>query len=857
MAQVQLSVRSLVEFLLRTGDIDSRFTGFDRANEGARIHRRLQKAAGEGYAAEVPLSAGRTVEDVQYVIEGRADGIFTDDDGVTVIDEIKTTAAPADQITEDFDPCHWAQGMVYAAILCEQKGLAAARVRLTYFQVDEERIIRYVRGFSAAELEAFLQKLLTQYAPWARRRQNWAALRSESLAALPFPFAEYWPGQRAMAGEVYKACRGGAQTAGSGRLFCQAPTGIGKTMSALFPALRAVGEGNGDKIFYLTARTTARAAAENAVALLRRASPGLALKSITLTAKEKACLCPGPSGRPECTPEACPYARGYYDRVRAAMADTLDTVNDLTREALAAAAQKHQVCPFELGLDLSEWCDVIVGDYNYLFDPVVALRRYFDAAGDWIFLVDEAHNLPDRAREMHSAQFSKSALLDAARALSKGDKALKSALNRANDTLLAYRRLCETLAGRQAPAAGQQPAAQQLALALPGAVPPAGPEPDAKADAPRRARRKAAPTAEQLLDGQQPLYAQNGTLYLRRLPPELVKALTHLALPLEQWLDDHREGEAHEQLLQLYFDLRAFARVAEGFDEHYVLQFTARGAELRIHLLCLDPSAFVDQSLALGRSAVLFSATLTPPGYYKAVLGCEQARAVALPSPFPCQNLGLYTADLSTRYADRADSLAPIADWLAALCSGKTGNYMAFFPSYTYLQQAHQVFCQRHPEIETLVQESGLTDAGRAAFLERFAPAPASTLLGFGVLGGVFGEGVDLTGDRLIGCAIVGVGLPQVNPRQEMLRRYFDEKNGSGFDYAYRYPGMNKVLQAAGRVIRTPKDRGVVLLLDDRFRQREYSRLLPPHWAHRQAVSSPAALARELDNFWHSGPAHE
>ena len=419
MAQVRLSVRELVEFLLQSGSIDSRFTGFDRANEGARIHRRLQKASGEGYAAEVPLTVLQTVKGIDYCVEGRADGIFEDEDGVVVVDEIKTTAVPSDRITEEMNRCHWAQGMVYATVLCRQRQLSRARVRLTYFQIDEERIIRFAREFTAGELEAFLLDLLEQYAPWAQRRMDWHALRQQSLQQLAFPFAEYRAGQRALAGAVYKACRDGADGEGGGRLLCQAPTGIGKTMSTLFPALRSIGEEKGEKVFYLTARTTTRAAAENAVAALKANQPELKLKSITLTAKDKICLCPGASGRPECIPEVCPYASGYYDRIKGALADVLDNTHELTREALSEAAKRHTVCPFEMGLDLSEWCDVVVCDYNYLFDPVVALHRFFDSRGDWIVLIDEAHNLPDRAREMHSAHFAKSSLLEAKKSTGK------------------------------------------------------------------------------------------------------------------------------------------------------------------------------------------------------------------------------------------------------------------------------------------------------------------------------------------------------------------------------------------------------------------------------------------------------
>ena len=830
MPEIKLAVRQLVEFLLKTGSIDSRFTGFDRANEGARIHRKLQKAAGEGYEAEVFLTETREIEGIAFTIEGRADGIFADENGVTVIDEIKTTAIPTEELREDGNPCHWAQGMVYGAIYAKQKELGALDVRLTYYQIDTKTyyqidtndIVRYTRHFTAAELDVFFSGLLQDYAPWARRQLDWAACRDESLRALKFPFAEYRPGQRALAGEIYRACKGG------NRLFCQAPTGIGKTMSALFPALKALGEGEGEKLFYLTARNTTQAAVEDALARLRASAPALALRSVTLTAKEKACLCKDEEGRPSCLPERCPYAKGYYDRVKDALAALLDGGDgSFSRAALAAVAQRFTVCPFELGLDLSEWCDVVIGDYNYLFDPVVKLRRFFDAAGDWLFLIDEAHNLPDRARAMYSAEFAKSALTEAKRALGPGKSTLKTALQKADKAFREARRAVARKAPRRGARTDEAPAAETEQTSL------------------------LESTQEPAFELPETLFAEDGTVFCKELPTALLKPLLALTTPLQAYLEDHPDGEAHAQLLDLFFAVQDITRAAERYDEHFVTQLTAQGSELYFHLLCLDPAPFVDGSLAKGKAAALFSATLTPPGYYRSVLGCTDARAVALPSPFPPERLGLYCLPaISTRYRHREASVRPISDALAALARGKVGNYLAFFPSYAYLQQVYEDFTARYPEIATLAQESGLDDAGRAAFLARFAPDPAETLLGFGVLGGIFGEGVDLVGSRLIGCAIVGVGLPQVSPRQEMLRHYYDESAGCGFDYAYRYPGMNKVLQAAGRVIRTPEDKGVVLLLDDRFALQEYARLFPPHWVGLQMVRSQQALPAVLHDFW-------
>lgn len=825
MAQLRLPIRQLVEFLLRTGSIDSRFTGFDRANEGARLHRKLQKAAGEGYEAEVFLSAERTVEDITFTIEGRADGIFTDD-GLVTIDEIKTTAIPTAEIEEDMNPCHWAQGMLYAAIYGQQNGLKRLAVRLTYYQIDTDEIVRFTKEFSIKELEAFFLDLLRQYLPWAKRQLDWNTRRNESLRALKFPFASYRPGQRALAGEIYRACAAGKtpDRKGGTRLFCQAPTGIGKTMSAIFPALKAIGEGKGEKLFYLTARNTTQTAAEDAVARLRNSSPELSLRSVTLTAKEKACLCKDEEGHPSCLPEACPYANGYYERIKDALAALLDGDGNFSRNTLTETAKQFTVCPFEMGLDLSEWCDVVIGDYNYLFDPVVHLRRFFDGAGDWLFLVDEAHNLPDRARAMYSASFRKSSLTEAKRALGRGKGSLKTALTKADKAFLEVRKTVAKLAPRHQPVTAQEePVTEQTSLL---------------------------DTPETSVTLPEPIFAENGTVFLKELPDFLRKPLGAVQAPLQAWLEDNPDDPAHGQLLELYFAVQDMTRSAERYDEHFVTQLTAYGSDLELSILCLDPSPFVDASLACGRAAAMFSATLTPPGYYKNVLGCPDARAVALESPFPAEHLGLYCLPVSTRYRDREKSVSAISDALAVLANGKIGNYLAFFPSYAYLKQVWEDFSTRYPGIETLVQESGLDDAGRAAFLEKFSPDPGKTLLGFGVMGGIFGEGVDLVGDRLIGCAVVGIGLPQVNPRQEILKRYYDELSGTGFEYAYRYPGMNKVLQAAGRVIRTQEDKGVVLLLDDRFARSEYARLLPKHWAHLRYLRSAQELEGQLKGFW-------
>lgn len=781
---VTLSVRRLVEFLLLSGSIDSRVTGFDRANEGARLHRKLQRAAVRehpDYAAEVFLRQEYAVGSVQYTLEGRADGIYTAEDGVVTVDEIKTTTLAPEAFTGEQSPEHWAQGQVYAAIYARQQGLSCVRVQLRYYQVDEEQLYCFEKQFSAGELEQFVQDLLTRYAPWARRAALWKAQSRSSIRPLTFPFSAYRPGQKAMMNEVFRVCREG------GQLLCQAPTGIGKTMSVLYPALKALDDGG--PVFYLTARGTTRTAAENALDTLRRHAPELSLRSITLTAKDKICLCE----YQECTPDACLYAEGYYDRIKDALWDALDAPA-LTAPVLQEFARRHRVCPFEMGLDLSLWCDVVIGDYNYAFDPVVCLRRFFEGKGDYLFLVDEAHNLPDRARKMHSAGLVKSDFTAAKRALGKGRSSLKNALNRVNELLRELRDQCK-----------ENPKA---------------------------------------------------TLFWAERNEALDRALTKLCEPLQAWLEEHREpSETRSTLLQLFFDVRSWLRVAETFDEHFVLQAAAFGSDVRMTQLCLDAGSFLAQDFGKARAAVLFSATLAPASYYKDLCGVPDARAIMLRSPFPQKNLGLYCLpDISTRYRDREASIQPLTQALAAMVRARTGNYLAFFPSYAYLEKVREAFEQSFPEISMISQHAEMDEMARQEFLSQFSHQPEQSLLGFAVMGGVFGEGVDFVGDRLIGAAIIGPGLPQVNPRQEQLRDHFEKTRGRGFEYAYRFPGMNKVLQAAGRVIRTPEDRGVVLLLDDRFLSEEYRGLMPPHWDDLQVVRDADTLQKALQAFWDTSP---
>ena len=775
--QVKLSIRALCEFVLKSGSLDNRFGGPERAQEGSRIHRKLQKAGGEWYRAEVYLKTSVPYGDFVFTVEGRADGVVETGRGF-MIDEIKTTSLPIEMIDEDYEAAHWGQAMTYAYLYAKDNSLGEMEVQLTYYQIDTGQIKRFQRRFSFSQLELFFADLLKQYHFWAKLRADWQGIRNQSIQSLAFPFEHYREGQRGLAAAVYRTVRD------SGRLFCQAPTGIGKTMSTLYPAIKAMGEGEGERIFYLTAKTITRQAAEEAFALMR--GKGLRVKTITLTAKDKICFLE----QRDCNPETCPYANGYFDRVKDALKQLLEGGDEYTRQSIEQAAKAHTVCPYELSLDLSLWADAIVCDYNYLFDPVVYLKRFFaDGGGDYTFLIDEAHNLVDRARSMYSAELNKSDFLSLKKALGKENPLLAKALGQVNTVMVALRKQCT-----------------------------------------------------------------NGPVLVQKEPfDDALLALQEFAAFCDEWLAQQEESPFADQVLELYFAVSFFLRIAELYDGHYVNFLYRRGSELSWRQLCLDPSDVVNERLSWGRAAVLFSATLSPLDYFVSVLGGgEDTKRFALPSPFKQQNLCLLAADhISTRYRDRPESYEPIARLLYAMVTAKEGNYIAYFPSYQYLSEVFAAFQNICPQVQTLVQTSGMDEAQREDFLARFEKTEG-TLLAFCVMGGIYGEGIDLKGDKLIGTAIVGVGLPQVGPQQDVLRDYFEEDRGQGFQYAYQYPGFNKVLQAAGRVIRGETDRGVVLLIDSRFTSPSYRQLWPAHWSHLKRVRGEDALQTALGEFWNA-----
>ena len=773
--EVTISVRRIIELVLRSGSIDNRYGGSDRAQEGSRIHRRLQKMAGEGYQREVKLSHTCVYEGVRYTVEGRADGVI-DADGSVIIDEIKTTAYPFHMVDENFNEMHWSQAKCYGYIYATDHDLTEITLQLTYFQVDTEELKRFQRKYSYRELSDFYLDLLSRYKRWADYQNAWREVRDRSARALAFPFSAYREGQRTLAVGTYRTIQQ------HGKLYVQAPTGIGKTMSTLFPSVKAVGEGVAEKIFYLTAKTITRRAAEDAFDHMRQ--QGLRFKTVTLTAKDKICF----QEQRECNPDACPFADGYYDRADDAVYELLGQCDHMTRDVIEDCARRYQICPYEFSLDLTLWCDCIICDYNYLFDPVVYLRRFFTEPGDYVFLIDEAHNLVDRAREMYSARLVKSPIPSLRRAVKPVSAKLYRALGTLNKLLIELRNRC----------------------------------------------------------------GEAGYFVQKEMLDEVKYCLIGLAETFEEELAEH--PDLPPELLDYYFGVLQYQLIAELYDERYVTLVEAAGKEVLVKLCCIDPSHLIGEALQRGIAAVFFSATLTPLPYFSALLGGgEEAKLAALHSPFLRDNLLLLAADrISTKYRNRAESYRPIADMIHAVAKGKKGHYLVFFPSYQYLTDVLEAFRNVYSEMEVLAQESRMDEAAREIFLSRFEAEGEEALIGFCVLGGIFSEGIDLAGDKLLGAVVVGVGLPQINRELDVIRDYFDEKESAGFAYAYQYPGMNKVLQAAGRVIRGPSDRGIVLLIDDRFGTARYRALYPEHWSHIRPVRSREALEREVAAFWRS-----
>lgn len=795
-SQIRISVRNLVEFILREGDIDNRHgqsVSPEAMLAGSRMHRKIQKRKGSDYHAEVPLKLVLEEEYYDLILEGRADGIqiltegekpdysvsfqniVLEDSAKVIIDEIKGIYMKLDRLLAPVG-VHIAQAKCYAYIYALQHELKCIGVQMTYVNLDTEEMKYFSEEYTFEDLKEWFDDLIASYRKWSDFQYAWKKLRQESIQKLQFPFA-YRKGQKELATGVYRTIQR------KKNLFIQAPTGVGKTITTVFPAVKAVGEGLGDRIFYLTAKTVTGTVAWETFDQLRR--QGYQAKLIQITAKEKMCLC----AEMECNPVHCPYARGHYDRVNDAVFGLLQKEDFFTREVLLEQAREYQVCPFEMSLDVASWVDDIICDYNYVFDPNVYLKRFFAEGirGDYIFLIDEAHNLVERSREMYSATLRKEDLLAVRKIMKRYQPKLDKDFTKCNRILLDYKRECENYK----------------------------------------------------------VYQDIGSF---------IFTLMNLASGLDEFLQRSTEFPERKEVSEFYFAVRNFLNMYERVDEHYVIygEHTSEGGFL-LKLYCVDPSLNLQECIDKGNAAIFFSATFLPIRYYKSLLSTKQDNyAVYAETAFTeDQSLLLLGRDVSSRYTRRnQDEYRRIAEYIRKTGQAQKGNYMIFFPSYKMMQEVYEVFeginCG---EMETCMQVSGMKEEEREAFLGQFVAEHERSFLAFCVMGGIFGEGIDLKNEQLIGAVVVGTGLPQISNEREILMHYYDERSGEGFDYAYRYPGMNKVLQAAGRVIRTVDDSGVILLLDDRFTRREYESLFPKEW-ERRACCTVESVSGYLDAFW-------
>jgi DNA excision repair protein ERCC-2 len=756
--KLRVSVRNLVEFVMMSGSIEMGAGGAHILDEGTKTHQRLQEDREANYQKEVTLAEQFTRNGFTVTVHGRCDGIITEKTGV-VIEEIKSTSRTLVNFQKDDNPTYWAQAKVYAFIYAKQNNLKKIDIHLIYASRQNLETVTFQETFTKQELNIFVEELLDDYLHFQQILFTQRSNRQASISELSFPFSTYRHGQRDLVKAVYKTITE------QKRLFAKASTGIGKTMSTIFPTVKAVGERKAERILYITAKTITRQVAEEAFLLLNK--NGLVWRTVTITAKEKVCF----QEEVNCSKEHCPFADGYYDRLKGGLIDILTKEQLIDRTTIEIYARKHQLCPFEFSLDVALHADAVICDYNYFFDPRVKLVRLSEYYKETVLLIDEAHNLVDRARAMFSAAISKSAFLEASRVLKGKDQQLYQSTKAINDLLLQWKK--ELMAKDQFDF-----------LELP----------------------------EQVV----------------HLVEEFVDLSDRWLSAVGNYLEDH-----YNVVKDLFYDAQAFCRVASMYDDHFRTMVTIYKSEVQVKLLCIDPSRLIRFATKKTKATIFFSATLHPLGYFQTVLGGEDVDYFQdLPSSFDEKKVEVIVSPISTKYKDRPSSIDKILTGLIETFHQRTGNYLVFFPSYEYLSQVLEQYQEvaSTDNIELLVQAQAMSEEEREAFLAKFQPISSGVRIGFAVLGGIFAEGVDLRGDRLNGVCIIGVGLPRISEEQDLMKRYYSLQGYHGFDFAYVYPGMNKVHQAGGRLIRSEEDEGVIILMDDRYLSPIYRNLLPSEW---------------------------
>lgn len=776
MQSKKVSVRELVAFVHNEESIDNRKQSNHTALEGSKIHRKLQQSMDENYQSEVSLKTIYQGKQFDIQLEGRCDGIWQKENQI-IIDEIKTGEHTFEQLEDATLQLFMAQAKIYAYIYALQEKLEEVVVMVRYFCTQDEKIDEYQNQYSFDELNNYYQETMKEYEKWLIFLDKYRQNRQKKLQALQFPYNNYRKGQRELSIAVYRTL------SQEKCLFMEAPTGTGKTLSTLFPALKAMGEYNQGRIFYLTAKTITRQVALDTMKLFEEQQSEI--KTIEISAKEKICF----MNECKCNPDYCPFAKNYYQKQKLAIWDLLNNGHFYSREQISEVAKKYECCPFELSLDLSLYSDVIVCDYNYLFDPQVYLKRFFELEEtDSYFLVDEGHNLISRAREMYSKALSLQLIKDFKKLLPKHHR-------KHHKILQQFIEYCEE--------------------------------------------------SRKLLKDQD-------YLFQKELPDKLIDLGYRWSEYFRDFLLELKD-EIPTWLQNLYFDLMSFLKISEYYDDHFTFLVELANHELQFKIFCLDPAHFIKQKLDFGKGSVLFSATLSPVQYYQNLLvGHTDDLTFRQSSPFNQNQFQVLVADyLPMTYKYRSQVVDSLCELIKKATDIKAGNYFCFFPSFSYMEEVYQRYIQLYPEAEVLIQSRELKDVEKEAFLANFQAQNEQVVLGFCVLGGVFSEGIDLKKNRLIGSIIVSVGLPQISKEQEELKNYFDEKNQQGFYYIYQLPGFNKIMQAAGRVIRTEEDRGVILLIDQRFSRKDYMQLYPTHWSKGVVVHDLSSMLNQLKQFWY------
>lgn len=770
-----LSVTELVEFGARTGDLYPEGAGGPTAQQGVLAHQQIQRKRGEDWQREVALKHRWALTGGDVTLQGRMDLLNTLAAPV-IIEEIKTTLQPAAQLPPGKLALFWAQARVYAGLYQQLNGpCERVELRLTISNIARDQVETLSQQIDGAEALAETERLLTIYLDWQRKVAARMARNRVSAQALAFPFGDYRPGQRALAADVYRTLRDG------GALLAEAPTGTGKTITTLFPACKAMGENHVDQVLYLTAKTTSQRQVEATLQVLRQ--KGLALDSLTLCARDKLCPCRTGEEDPRLADGTCGYTVGFWDRLPTAREECL-AVDALDKTALLTIGHRHRVCPSALGLHLVPWATVIIGDYNYFYDPVTQLNSFANHSAKRVLLVDELHNLAERARLMYSANLDSKTL----QTLAKGASTK-------------VRRKCRHIARLMG----------------------------------------------ELDEWPQPEAVQTLVEHLRELLAlQLAEAVANRDAQRQvEWL---AEPEAPGDSAGLH--VHRFCVVADHVGDGHRCRVLRGSGNTRVQLLCLDPAAALHECQHKQKALIGFSATLSPMDFHRRLLGLAETTALRqLPYPFPADNLLVLRCDyLDTRWQARQHNLPSLAELLAAVVAARPGKYLVFFPSYDYLAAGHQAFIAAFPEVRTLCQQPGSNQTQQIAFLDAFF-GDAEPVLGFAILGGLFAESVDFLGDALHGAVILGTGMPQPSEEQTLMAEHFQRQGLNAYQYTYQFPGWTRVLQTAGRVIRSATDRGVIVLVDPRFARRDFQALLPDHW-RPSACGSRQAVVSTLESFW-------